>query len=88
MNCVFRLLKAAKSDRGPDKYLVWLWELCRAEIVHANQWAEPLLPRIRWNAYTDSVGLDLAGGSIDGPPKIKVVRAGCSSSRISSLVMR
>jgi hypothetical protein len=45
MNRVFRLWKAAKSDR--DKHLVWLWELCRPEIVHADQWAEPLLPRIR-----------------------------------------
>jgi len=47
MNREFRLSKAAKSDRDRDKYLVWLWELCRPEIVHADQWAEPLLPRIR-----------------------------------------
>jgi hypothetical protein len=47
MNRVFRLWKVAKSDRDGDKYLVWLWELCRSEIAHADQWAEPLLPRIR-----------------------------------------
>ena len=29
MNRVFRLWKAAKSDCDRDKYLVWLWELCR-----------------------------------------------------------
>jgi hypothetical protein len=45
MNRMFRLWKAAKSDS--DKYLVWLWELCWPEIVHADQWAEPLLPRIQ-----------------------------------------
>jgi len=47
MNRVFRLWKAAKSDRDRDKYLPWLWELCRLEIAHADQWTEPLLPRIR-----------------------------------------
>jgi hypothetical protein len=70
MNPVLRLSKAAKSDR--DEYLVWLWELCRPEIVHADQWAAPLLPRIRYNVYTDSAGLDFGGSPIDGP-KIKVV---------------
>jgi hypothetical protein len=29
MNRVFRLWEAAESDRGRDKYLLWLWELCR-----------------------------------------------------------
>jgi hypothetical protein len=47
MNRVFRLLKTAKSDRDRDKYLVWLWKLCRPGIAYADQWAEPLLPRIR-----------------------------------------
>ena len=47
MNRVFRLWKAAKSDRDRDEYLVWLWELCQPVIAHADQWAEPLLPRIR-----------------------------------------
>ncbi len=46
MNRVLRLSKAAKSDRDRDEYLVWLWELCRPEIVHADQWAAPLLARI------------------------------------------
>jgi hypothetical protein len=36
MNRVFRLWKAAKTDRDRDKYLVWLWELFRPEIVHAD----------------------------------------------------
>jgi hypothetical protein len=44
MNRVFQLWKAAKSDRDRDQYLVRLWELCRPELVHADQWAEPLLP--------------------------------------------
>jgi hypothetical protein len=47
MNRVFRLWKAAKSDRDRDEYLVWIWGLCRPDIAHADQWAEPLLPRIR-----------------------------------------
>jgi len=47
MDRVFRLWKVAKSDRDGDKNLVWLWELCWSEIVHTDQWAEPLLPRIR-----------------------------------------
>lgn len=44
MSRVFRLWKVIKSDR--DEYLVWLWELCWPEIAHADQWAEPSLPRI------------------------------------------
>ena len=75
MNRVFRLSKAAKSDRDRDEYLVWLWELCWPEIVHADQWAGPLLPRTRYNVYTDSAGLDFGGRPIDGP-KIKVVQSG------------
>jgi hypothetical protein len=47
MTRVFRLSKAAKSDRDLEQYLVWLWELWRPGIAHTDQWAEPLLPRIR-----------------------------------------
>jgi hypothetical protein len=39
MNRVFLLWKVAKSDRDRAKYLVWLWELCRPEIAHADQGA-------------------------------------------------
>jgi hypothetical protein len=37
MNRVFRLLKTAKSDRDRDKYLIWLWKLCRPRIAYADQ---------------------------------------------------
>ncbi len=72
MDRVFRLWKAAKSDR--DKYLVWLWELCRPEIAHADQWAELLLPRSRENMYTDTADLDVGESPIDGP-KTKEVKS-------------
>ena len=38
VNRMFRLWKAAKSDRDRDKYLLWLWELCPPELVHDDQW--------------------------------------------------
>lgn len=72
-------MQAAKSDGDHDKYLVWLWELYRPEIVHADQWAEPLLPSFYGTCTQIVLAWTLVAVQLTDL-RSKWCRAGCSSA--------